>query len=224
MPIYLEHKPALLYHFNNINDGIMAGNGYLKTPGRFGQGASSYVAVNEHLIDTTKDWHISFWIKIDQINPQCFFFRLNYAGNRDGLSFGFYYSEQMMYTIATRYCNSYWDLYRGDTRVGHYLSEIKGKWTHYEWNYDAKTHYLYGFQNGILVMQEYMSAPLYQDMDNDFISIGFADPNTADLSISELLVTQHCMHTENFTPPTKRYRWPGRGYIFNDGYGTVDKD
>ena len=28
MPI-LEHKPVLLYHFNNINDGVMAG-GILK--------------------------------------------------------------------------------------------------------------------------------------------------------------------------------------------------
>lgn len=27
MPIYLEHKPILLYHFNNINDGVMAGGG-----------------------------------------------------------------------------------------------------------------------------------------------------------------------------------------------------
>ena len=30
MPIYLEHKPILLYHFNNINDGVMAGGGILK--------------------------------------------------------------------------------------------------------------------------------------------------------------------------------------------------
>ena len=223
MPIYLEHKPALLYHFNNINDGVMAGGGYLKTPGYFGQGASSCAIIKEHLIDTDKDWHISFWIKIDRISPETFFFKLNNAGTRDGLSFGFYYSEQILYTIATNYCTSMWDLYRRDISLNHYLSEVKGKWTHYEWDYDAKTHYLYGFQNGILIMQEYMSAPVYQDADKDFIEIGFSDPN-ADLSISELLVTQHCMHTANFTPPDKQYRWPGRGYIFKDGYGTLDKD
>lgn len=201
------------------------GGGYLKTPGYFiSQGASSCAIINKHLIDTDKDWHISFWIKIDRIEPKRFFFRFNYARARDGLSFGFYHYEQISYTIATRYCNRYDDLYRKDIFLNHYLSEIKGKWTHYEFDYDAKTHYLYGFQNGILIMQEYMSAPVCQDVNNDYLCIGFTDPNSGDLSISELLVTQHCMHTKNFTPPTMHYRWPVRGYIFKDGYGILDKD
>ena len=107
-------------------------------------------------------------------------------------------------------------------KLGPSFSSDNGKWVHYEFDYSTSNKKLYCFRNGSIFLTVSLSYPIYQDK-HKYIQVLTDDHYLykQETRVSEFLVTQYCMHTSAFTPPTDYYMWPETHCLIdqNDIYG-----
>lgn len=242
--ILLKHKPVLLQHFDpygtydvgkiNMTDKMRISNANSKIGSHClnVDKTVSYDASNRYYsgyyfsqsfeMYFTKEFSFSSWVYFNYSDWNYsyyympFFYIHCYTNtNWGGLGYGWRDSPSSNW-FEIRNAQ---DNYKADNKtLSSNLSGYDKKWTHFEFNRD-KNGYFYAFVNGNLVLK-YNLNPLF----NGVTYTNRMNLNIGGTYIDELLVTQHCLHTSNFTPPTKPYYWLDRNKLYSDNNNIYGKE
>lgn len=101
--------------------------------------------------------------------------------------------------------NATWDLIKFYNICSY--NDVLGKWVHYEVSYKKLNGVLRVFKDGQLI-NTWTGIILYNGNKkpaDKIIKIGYHYNNGQNCYIDEVLITQECLHTTNFTPPTSAY-------------------
>lgn len=231
--ILLKHKPALLLHFeeNGLYDinphnfkfyqyttkTKMIGNRCVENTYKTAYYAPiGYVGLLLVDIDLDKPFSVSAWLYNDEYGYE------NVCTDRNTFVLG-YNSEYMKegeyrgwFGFGSNNIKTYWFNFSGTKGNIHseaFQKDIYHAWHHFEIDRDDYG-YIHAFLDGIKVNK---------DRENyNYRKMGYHNEGTAWIALNnmrymdELLATQHCLHTSNFTPPTSPYWWSNGNKIYDE--------
>lgn len=149
----------------------------------------------ENPFDSTKDFSYSFWQYMISYPYQTFESAIGNSSARYGFEWYYIYpGRSPLYTSQFYYNNR-------DNYTGYSADLDKEQWVHYEGDYIASSKKFLFFRNGIKIIEINLSTPYN-------VNYMYVFPGDYKGYVSELLITQYTMHTENFTPPDECYMYP----------------